>query len=254
MTPYYLYHISTYNEIGQLDKGYIGITNNPEKRFYQHKHNPVNEVMRQLKNDGIKVTYTIVTKGSQSDMKAMEKWLRPRMCMGWNCQSGGHNTRPLKYETRVDLLYKLDQEGKRQFYTFSNGKLAAGAREYEEADCNSAFVSLAKVTSKWFNKQGNEWIEQQNDKHGRWELYITAPNKKKLVEQLEQLKDILLDYRYINSAACNKGINQHDMIHALKNEKKLYINQYGPNTEFRKAYLRKNPKVKPRTVKLPWSK
>jgi group I intron endonuclease len=91
---YSVYHIST--ELGRgplLDKGYIGITKNPETRFLQHGW------QRKKSNEHLKyallkykdsVQFTILASGLDFEAACLlEEMLRPKENMGWNIAKGG---------------------------------------------------------------------------------------------------------------------------------------------------------------------
>lgn len=91
---YSVYHIST--QLGRgylLDKGYIGITKNPELRFAQHgwQRKKSNQHLKNaLLKYGDSVQFAILANGLDFEAACLlEEMLRPIENMGWNIAKGG---------------------------------------------------------------------------------------------------------------------------------------------------------------------
>ena len=84
----FIYHISRRCDVGNLSLGYIGISKNPYKRILQHKMQSSNKGLSDLLNSG-DFDLSIISEGSDCDMREMERWLRPSVNIGLNIATGG---------------------------------------------------------------------------------------------------------------------------------------------------------------------
>lgn len=84
----FLYHIRRDIHNNDLTKGYIGISEQPERRWKEHQRSTNQHLKRALEkyND---IQMVIITKGNEDEMKRMEEYLRPRNKIGWNLVKGG---------------------------------------------------------------------------------------------------------------------------------------------------------------------
>jgi len=92
---YFLYQIRPATEDEDLTDYYIGITNNPNRRFSEH----VRHAMRENRNKLIhqyasahgvnSIKMFIIDHGTKEEMCKRENELRPRPFIGWNTQTGG---------------------------------------------------------------------------------------------------------------------------------------------------------------------
>lgn len=73
-----------------LNEGYIGVSNNPMKRFKAHAKGPytVGNAIRKYKK---KIKITKIFKGTREECFAKEASLRPHPNMGWNQDVGGYS-------------------------------------------------------------------------------------------------------------------------------------------------------------------
>lgn len=83
----YLYHIHR-SKNKDLDKGYIGISNNPNYRYRKHRENP-NSILKNAFKKYDDITMSVIEEGSRKDMLEKESELRPVNHMGWNIAPGG---------------------------------------------------------------------------------------------------------------------------------------------------------------------
>lgn len=85
----YLYHIRRSCDSGELSKGYIGISNNPTKRYQAHQRGGHNVHLDNALTKYADVDMVVLTKGSRREMLDMEEYLRPTKHIGWNVAAGG---------------------------------------------------------------------------------------------------------------------------------------------------------------------
>lgn len=71
------------------DDGYIGISNQPHKRFKQHKQRKTNPHLTNAFAKYDNITMDILFEGTKDECKELERQLRPRAEMGWNIVPGG---------------------------------------------------------------------------------------------------------------------------------------------------------------------
>lgn len=101
----FLYHICREEDKGVLTRGYIGVSNDPSRRW----KNQLYQSNAHLKNSFKKYTDIIryiVTGGSTSEMLRMEKYLRPIKNIGWNVEAGG-GLPPSKAGVKLSTEHKL---------------------------------------------------------------------------------------------------------------------------------------------------
>ena len=87
----YVYWIHLDNMMLSTD-GYVGVSNNPHKRFYQHQQNARLGKKDHLCNAINKYTdlcFTIISEGTKQECLEFEKFLRPACDIGWNITTGG---------------------------------------------------------------------------------------------------------------------------------------------------------------------
>lgn len=85
---YYIYHIRRDVHSNNLKEGYIGISNNPERRLKEHKKSG-NVHLKRAFEKYTDIQMVVISEGSEDEMKRMEEWLRPEDKMGWNLVKGG---------------------------------------------------------------------------------------------------------------------------------------------------------------------
>ena len=105
---YYVYHIKL-SGMG-LSDGYIGITNNPRRRWAAHTtKNNTNKLFRnKLLKHGNKIQRVILDVfESREDALWLELTLRPLPNMGWNIQAGGGPSADMSEETKSKISNSL---------------------------------------------------------------------------------------------------------------------------------------------------
>jgi predicted GIY-YIG superfamily endonuclease len=93
---YYIYWIKTKDQTNILSEGYVGFSNNPERRLLEHKVSDtvVGNAIRKYENDiDLVVLYEF---NNEIEALKKEKELRPRKRMGWNIAVGGQVPPPIK--------------------------------------------------------------------------------------------------------------------------------------------------------------
>lgn len=100
----YWIHLDTHTDI--LKDGYVGITNNPEKRWQIHK--TCKSACQHLENAIKKYSWDNLIKeiifiGEYSDCVNIELHLRPRPSIGWNIRQGGGSNGGLSDEAKVKI-------------------------------------------------------------------------------------------------------------------------------------------------------
>ncbi|CAM0040795.1 homing endonuclease [Vibrio phage D148] len=100
-----LYHICREGDVGDLSKGYIGITNNIDRRWSEHKSG--RSKCMHLNNAVAKyddIVYTTIEEGHREYIETREFTLRPEPGIGWNIAVGGRKSntlgRPLSDDTK----------------------------------------------------------------------------------------------------------------------------------------------------------
>lgn len=76
-----------------FSEGYVGISENAQRRFQQHKKYIKRQTNPHLKNAlekyGDRIKFLILFEGKRSDCLKLERELRPEKKMGWNIEAGG---------------------------------------------------------------------------------------------------------------------------------------------------------------------
>ena len=86
---YYLYWIHNENHTNIFTEGYIGITNNPKRRYDAHKYKKQNPILENAFNKYKNLNLTILVVESKDYCKDLELKLRPHKEIGWNILPGG---------------------------------------------------------------------------------------------------------------------------------------------------------------------
>ena len=86
-----MYWIHNVNHTDVYKEGYIGVSNNPSRRFYEHRNSNYNPILEDaLKSYADDVNITILFTGSDEECYSLEKIYRPTECIGWNIAIGGN--------------------------------------------------------------------------------------------------------------------------------------------------------------------
>jgi hypothetical protein len=92
---HYLYWIHLPEHTDCKTEGYIGVSNNPKKRFYDHNNASKNRndknphFGRVLKKHKDKIIQTILLNDTEENCYKQEEILRPEKNIGWNANKGG---------------------------------------------------------------------------------------------------------------------------------------------------------------------
>jgi group I intron endonuclease len=112
MSIYSLYWIKHKNHIDPQTQGYIGISNNPERRFKEHKQKQDFPVHNAMKKYGDDVEMILLADNlTEQEAKDSEKTLRPKMHIGWNIMSGGGIPPSTKGAQKPDLSIRFSGSG-----------------------------------------------------------------------------------------------------------------------------------------------
>lgn len=118
---FYVYHVKL-PDMG-LDQGYVGITNNPIRRWSAHTtaHNHNNLFKNNLKKYKDKVVRVILAVfDTREDALWLEFTLRPTPNIGWNIQTGGGPSSVMSEDTRTKISNAL--KGRKVSYMTEEGK------------------------------------------------------------------------------------------------------------------------------------
>lgn len=89
----YWVHLPEHTDI--TNQGYIGVSNNPRRRFLEHKNQSpkkkdINPYFnRELKKHSERIILTIIFQGTKDSCYSLEEELRPINNIGWNANRGG---------------------------------------------------------------------------------------------------------------------------------------------------------------------
>ena len=109
---YSLYWIKHKDHKDPKTQGYIGISNNPKRRFKQHQRRQNHPVSNAIKKYGEDVDIFVLQEGlSEFQAKKLEESLRPKMRIGWNIMTGGNVPPSSKGTVRKDLSEKFSGKG-----------------------------------------------------------------------------------------------------------------------------------------------
>lgn len=88
---YSVYHACRKKDVGDYQKGYIGVSGNVEQRIRAHKtpSGTRGRVFTEAKAKFSDIIYYIIFSGSEKDCYDLEKELRPGINIGWNMFAGG---------------------------------------------------------------------------------------------------------------------------------------------------------------------
>lgn len=85
----YIYWIHRLSDINILSEGYVGVSNNPKRRFTQHKISKQNPHLRYALNKYDDFIIDTIFEGSLEDCLSFELQLRPQEKIGLNLTIGG---------------------------------------------------------------------------------------------------------------------------------------------------------------------
>jgi len=129
-----------------LDEGYIGITNNPQRRWGAHgtKNNTNALFKNKLKKHSEKIIRVILDVfETRHEALWLEKTLRPLPAIGWNLQAGGGPSSDMSNETKAKISTSLKgrnvsvmtEAGKRAWQEKMVGRKASIETKKKLSDC-----------------------------------------------------------------------------------------------------------------------
>jgi predicted GIY-YIG superfamily endonuclease len=86
---YYVYWIHKLSHIDILSEGYIGVSNNPKRRFNEHKNSKKNYHLTNALKKYDDLIFDIIFEGSEEECYDLEFQFRPEDHVGWNITTGG---------------------------------------------------------------------------------------------------------------------------------------------------------------------
>jgi len=112
---YYIYWVKKKDHSDILSEGYIGYSNNPKRRFEEHKilNSVVGNNIRKYGND-IELVVLYKFKTSEQALKK-EKELRPKARIGWNISQGGQCPPDIKDD--ISIKQKISNTLKQKGYS-----------------------------------------------------------------------------------------------------------------------------------------
>lgn len=139
---YFLYQIRPTNTEQNLDDYYIGISNNPNRRYAEHLRYAVrdgkNKKMYQhvLEHGEDSISMFIVAHGTKKEMCTLENQLRPAPYIGWNTSTGGDVLRKeiVITDARREKMREVGRAGK--------GRKNPASQHRREATSNAMRKSL----------------------------------------------------------------------------------------------------------------
>lgn len=109
-----LYHFCKEGDQGNLNEGYIGITDNYEQRFDKHfsRNCDAPILKRAIAKYGEDIRFSLISEGTRDEMLRLENYLRPKP-RGWNATAGGGNPPNLSGKIMgKDQKNKISEAGK----------------------------------------------------------------------------------------------------------------------------------------------
>ena len=84
----YVYWLHTANQNDPYRDGYVGVTTNPNRRLYEHRHRSENPILKNVFNKHY-VVIDILFIGEYNFCYEVEQLYRPKELIGWNINKGG---------------------------------------------------------------------------------------------------------------------------------------------------------------------
>ena len=150
MIVYCVYWISTKGHTDYNSQGYVGITNNINKRFKEHQKKTGSHLQRAITKYGwSNLNKTILVSNVDKELAMLvESMLRPNMQIGWNIASGGGGGCTVG-ELSKEQKEKISKSNKgkvrtiQQKQTYSLSKLADNNpmyKKYGSECCNFKYI------------------------------------------------------------------------------------------------------------------
>ncbi len=138
-----LYHICADGDQGNLNKGYVGITDDWAQRFSKHFSDICDSpiLKRAIAKYGEDIRFSLITEGSREEMLRLEAYLRPAP-KGWNATAGGGN--PPNLSGKVMSQAQKDKIS-------ASGKIWQRARKKEVWSCGGIDFYSKQEAADFFN-------------------------------------------------------------------------------------------------------
>lgn len=85
----YLYWIHLKKHTDIFSEGYVGVSNNPTRRFSEHKKSNYNHILEAAIKQYDDLCYSVMFEGSEEECYLLENKYRPSEYIGWNMAIGG---------------------------------------------------------------------------------------------------------------------------------------------------------------------
>lgn len=111
---YYIYWIKRKSYTDPESEGYIGFSDNPERRLLEHKNskNKKSRVFNYINKYGDIILEVLYSFENKYDALRKEKELRPKKYIGWNIAIGGNSPPPIKDD--IETKQKISNTIKRK--------------------------------------------------------------------------------------------------------------------------------------------
>ena len=166
MINHCVYHICREEDVGDLSKGYIGITQNPEERWYNHKIGCSGSVIvNRAYKKYTDIVETVILEGSKELCLYTEMTLRPNPRQGWNLVQGGGY--PPSAKGKVMTQRQKDKIGaaqKGKLHHAWKGHWVIDGIPYESMNQASAALGCAKrtVRNRALNPDWPTWTFEES--------------------------------------------------------------------------------------------
>lgn len=170
MKSCYLYHICHEKDKYNLQKGYIGISDNPAYRWMRHKkYEKKNGHLQKAYRKYTDIIEYIVLQGSREYCLYLETQLRPEKGIGWNMEKGGGD--PPNLRGKVISQSQKDKIGRAQSGIKSSkwkGWWIVDGIIYNTTIEVSAFfnVTTKTVCNRCKNPKFSNWIFKPAERKG----------------------------------------------------------------------------------------
>jgi predicted GIY-YIG superfamily endonuclease len=160
-----LYHICQPSEEGDLSKGYIGISSQPESRWDKHFSGHGNKLVNKALDKYEELSHSVVFAGPRSFMLTLERLLRP-VPMAWNLVEGGGDPPNLsgkKWTEEQARAIPLANSGKNSPYW--KGYWVVDGVKYESMNQAAKALGCAKrtVRNRALSEDFPNWQFEEQD-------------------------------------------------------------------------------------------
>lgn len=158
----YIYWVRSPEMTDPMSEGYIGITNNYERRFSEHKSRGYDTYFGNvIKSKGWEsLTKSVIDRGTLDDMLKVELNLRPEEHIGWNLTKGGGyppkcTTKTAKaiHESKIKSGFYKSENFKIQCKLGSNTKRKNGFYDFSESQKRSLKGAKTRSESGYYETE-----------------------------------------------------------------------------------------------------